>query len=79
MCNFDITSRLVAASIFIQNLLYSSHSYLLVSGQYGAYLGHNKEIFGALFKSIIGNLKGMIGPGLIHTVKYFLAIMCTIQ
>ena len=29
-----------------------------------AQLGHDRENFGALLKSIIGNLKSIIGPGL---------------
>ena len=32
--------------------------------QIGSQLGHNRENFGALLKSIIGNLKSIIDPGL---------------
>ena len=30
---------------------------------------HNREIFGALFKSIIGNFKSIMGSGLIEKFK----------
>ena len=32
--------------------------------------GHNKENFGALLKNIIGNLKSIIGSGLLTVTKY---------
>ena len=32
-------------------------------------MGHNRENFGALLKSIIGNLKSIIGSGLVSTGK----------
>jgi len=34
-------------------------------GHYGTALEHNREIFGALLKSIIGNFKSIMGSGLV--------------
>ena len=42
-------------------------------------MGHNREKFGALLKSIIGNLKSIIGSGLGHVEKtsnYIWTLQC---